>query len=487
MWEVCTYALFFLTTSAVIDQKRGARLGLSRRGNRYPQKLFADTLSVRYGVDLPAFAYDFSEYVTSAVIERASDSNDLHLTMFLVGHSVVFNDYPFETISTDESVLYSWGQASKKWDMNKNRTATTKHSGLSCVLKNNDPKHSQPYRVPALWVPTGVAKDHRLHGSLEVLRCRIKGASTIYSTLSTSIDSSLLVDLVRKKGGVDGSQMFKKLARGSGHKQQQQQQQRRRLMSNIAANFSVQTEHNHQDVLLSFSVPWRLRSVGYGLGFTFNASKIDPWQKHPRHAFHASSSSLKKGTLPKIHLCVAGLRPLHPIRPVGLPSLLEFVEHYVSLGVDHIFLGLMLSPHSQYWAKYRQVLSAYIEDSRVLSMASMALEGFDDAAGFGGVHLQESYASMLFNNQCLYLSKGVADYVVLSTSTELILPFSMYQNSILVRHDCCSGACTVIKFDEHVKQTNTVLISTPLSTPCDSQKAKYGQAIVEPSRFWPKH
>ena len=453
MWIV--WLLFLLTTDA--EMGRDGRSGWPRRGNRSPkQKLSADTLSMRYGVDLPAFAYDFSEYVTSAVIERASDSNELHLTMFLVGHSVVFNDYPFETISTDESVLYSWGQASKKWDMNKNRTATTKHSGLSCVLKNNDPKHSQPYRVPALWVPTGVAKDHRLHGSVEVLRCRIKGASTIYSTLSASLNSSLLIDLVRSKGGAGGSLMIKKLARGSGHKQQQHQS--RRLMSNTVANFSAQAEPT-QDVLLSFSVPWRLRSVGYGLGFTFNASTIDPWHEYSRHSFGApSSSSLKKGALPKIHLCVAGLRPLHPIRPVGLPSLLEFVEHYVSLGVDHIFLGFMLSPHSQYWAKYRQVLSAYIEDSRVLTMASMALEGFDDAAGFGGVHLQDSYASMLFNNQCLYLSKGVADYIVLLRATELVFPVGMFRNLILVRHVCycvltvvlCASA--EVKFDVHVRQ-----------------------------------
>ena len=464
MWIV--WLLFLLTTDAEMDQIKGrdGRSGWPRRGNRSPkQKLSADTLSMRYGVDLPAFAYDFSEYVTSAVIERASDSNELHLTMFLVGHSVVFNDYPFETISTDESVLYSWGQASKKWDMNKNRTATTKHSGLSCVLKNNDPKHSQPYRVPALWVPTGVAKDHRLHGSVEVLRCRIKGASTIYSTLSASLNSSLLIDLVRIKGGAGGSLMIKKLARGSGHKHQQQHQQSRRLMSNTVANFSAQAEPT-QDVLLSLSVPWRLRSVGYGLGFTFNASTIDPWQEYSRHSFGApSSSSLKKGALPKIHLCVAGLRPLHPIRPVGLPSLLEFVEHYVSLGVDHIFLGFMLSPHSQYWAKYRQVLSAYIEDSRVLTMASMALEGFDDAAGFGGVHLQDSYASMLFNNQCLYFSKGVADYIVLLRATELVFPVGMFRNLVLVRH-VCYCVLTVVLCASAARQTNTLLISTPLTT-----------------------
>ena len=121
-------------------------------------------------------------------------------------------------------------------------------------------------------------------------------------------------------------------------------------------------------------------------------------------------------------MCVAGLRPLHPVRPnVGLPSLLEFVEHHSSLGVQHQFLGLLVSAQSPHMSRHKHLLRTFI-DRGLVSILPSALPGFDDAAGFGGVHLNEAYAVLLFNNQCLYLSKGVADYVVLLRANEFILP-----------------------------------------------------------------
>ena len=446
----------------------------STGGRRHAVHLSASTAASSYGQVLPAFSYDFSEYVTSAIIERSADGNDLHLSMFLVGHSVVFNDYPFETISTDESVLYNWGQASKKWDVNKNRTATTKHSGLMCILKNNDPKHSQPYRVPALWVPTGAAQDHKLHGSLEILRCRIKGATTIYSTLSKSLDSALFVDLVRgsraggggSKGEAGGashkSSTSSSSHRVSGHKQKNHG--RRKLFAvgaTVNTSSSSTSSVGDHDVLISFSVPWRSRQVGYGLSFPLNASVFDPWQESSkaRALFGVKNRTLgieKSQSLstlaPKIHLCVAGLRPLHPVRSnVGLPELLEFVEHYVSLSADHIFFGLMLSPRSPHWTKYRHVLQSYVDRGQV-SLSSMALDNFDDASGFGGVHLQDAYASMIFNNQCLYFSKGIADYIILLRATEFILPrpfLQIFLSSVNQKADAATAAVAASSGEEY--------------------------------------
>ena len=45
-----------------------------------------DTASNSYGTTLPAFAFDYSEYLSSAVIERSSMSDNLYLSMFFVGH-----------------------------------------------------------------------------------------------------------------------------------------------------------------------------------------------------------------------------------------------------------------------------------------------------------------------------------------------------------------------------------------------------------------
>jgi len=61
-----------------------------------------------YGTTLPAFAFDYSEYLAGAVIERSSLSDNLYLTMFFVGHGSVAHDWPFDAMSTAEEVLYSW-------------------------------------------------------------------------------------------------------------------------------------------------------------------------------------------------------------------------------------------------------------------------------------------------------------------------------------------------------------------------------------------
>jgi len=97
-----------------------------------------------YGVQLPSFAFDFSEFFSGAVIERSptddhpttvthisTDSHpqgqpsDLYLTMFLVGHSTIHKRYPFVSISTNEEVLHSWSQLIKQW------TAQHRHQQLS--------------------------------------------------------------------------------------------------------------------------------------------------------------------------------------------------------------------------------------------------------------------------------------------------------------------------------------------------------------------
>ena len=386
-----------------------------------------------HGSSLPGFAYDFSEYVVSALIERASDSNELYLSMFLVGHDVVFNDYPFETISTSEETLFSWGQASKVWDRNKNRTALTRHSGLACLLKNNDPKHKQAYRVPALWVPTSEASDSRLHGSLEILRCRLKGTTTIYSTLSKMPQAALFADLIR----------VVPLRGPTADKQSPPQSQlQSQSQSHNSSSLLQQHAQHPYDVLLSFRVPWRSRMTGYGLASatSLNASCHDPWKGAQKHTFLArnkssssssssgstgsssNSAALGSGAQVSVHLCVAGLRPRHPMRPsVGLPMLLEFIEHHISLGVEHIFMGILLSPRSPHFSRHAHVLRGYIERGQV-SLASLALEGYDDAGGFGGVHMQQEYTDMFFHNQCLYLSKGVADFVILLRPTEFLAP-----------------------------------------------------------------
>lgn len=123
----------------------------------------------------------------------------------------------------------------------------------------------------------------------------------------------------------------------------------------------------------------------------------------------------------KTVMCVPGLRPAHPIRPdVGIPMLLEFVEHHLLLGIDHLYLGLMVDSHSIYMHRYINVLQDYIQEGRV-TLISTAMEGYDDVAGFSGMQLNDAYADLFFVNQCLYFNKAMSQYVIALRSASVFL------------------------------------------------------------------
>ena len=54
---------------------------------------------------MPSFAFDYSEYILAAVIERSFDPFDIHLVLFLLGAGN--SSYsPLAALSTEEGVQY---------------------------------------------------------------------------------------------------------------------------------------------------------------------------------------------------------------------------------------------------------------------------------------------------------------------------------------------------------------------------------------------
>ena len=432
----------------------------------------------QYGTSLPAFAFDYSEYVAGAVIERSSLSDNLYLTMFLVGHRTIDHDWPFEMVSTAEEAVYSWGKAAQKWNAtstaNNHRLtdADDRRSGIVCVMQGESRTHT----VPAHWVThTDSATDstgNPITGTFEVLRCPIRGNNrAIYDTLSRG-DSSLFVDLVRLKeraghgssGSTSGRRMLRKKKvkqivdsssssdNSNSHSNAAPTDDRFNAVQQSQEQANADFITSHRNVIVSFGVPWKSRQTGYGVNFhqqpLAGAGHFDMWQPtaHPlggagtgsgsgsgslrgiREGGDAGSASSASASAnananvdPKLFICAGAARPLDPKRAdAGLPMTLEFVEHHVSLGVSHIFLGLALDWHSPLMRKYMLLLQPYIEEGK-LSLSSLALKGYDDAMGFAGMRLNPEYAELFFSNQCLYMAKGVADYVVTLKPSQFLL------------------------------------------------------------------
>ena len=57
--------------------------------------------------------------------------------------------------------------------------------------------------------------------------------------------------------------------------------------------------------------------------------------------------------------------------------------------------------------------------------AAAGTDGIDDVAGVEGVQLKDDFASVMFENQCLYFSKGVADHVILMKASDLMVPAAL--------------------------------------------------------------
>lgn len=103
----------------------------------------------------------------------------------------------------------------------------------------------------------------------------------------------------------------------------------------------------------------------------------------------------------------------------AVPDIIRFVDYHTSIGISHVFVNAPLSPSSPLMLTLLQALSHYI-DSGVLTIISTAIAGVDGASGFLGVVLQSWYASDIMQTSCLYLAKGVAAYIVVTSPTEYL-------------------------------------------------------------------
>lgn len=346
---------------------------------------------IKYGVDLPSFAFDYSEYFSGAVIERSHDK-DLHLSVFMVGHRTISTDFPFHAISTDEEVLHSWSKAIQIWDKTGRKkthapvarrltrtaegTANAPHShhnlhsnlhssGLVCVLQNNDAFSSPVYQSTAYWVQAEYDVDSTSNkNTFAILRCKLRHTALVHANLQ---GKELFVDIMRTTSHRKGHAQQATAGNATGIAKNTFGDSSGGGSGSTSSGTSIVATDTRGVVLSSFSVPWATRVVGYPLQAHVNASTLDPW------ATTDSTLSAGSGALPistptnRIHdtttittqlstttsglaskstttlLCVPSVRPLHPIRAqVSMPMLVEYIEHNLLLGFSHIMLGIAL-------------------------------------------------------------------------------------------------------------------------------------------------
>lgn len=269
-----------------------------------------------YGVELPNFAFDFSEYFVNAAIV-GNDRREVYLNLMILGHHTIYEDFPFEAISTDEKTLSQWSQAIKLWKKEYENHRSLRRKYLCVFTSPTNPKQS--YQSPLTWLTVNRKTNHtdtkiktNLNQNIEHVRCKMK------SSLITKPSAHLFVDIVE----TGNSRSSDKSKDNSPH---------------VLFSFSLNAS-NHADVIYTGypyqkRIPLEVKDLkGKTISFLFG------------FLIFTLGPATTSNQVPKIHACVANVRPMQSPRPlVGAPSLFEFIEHLLLLGIDHTTLGVMIS------------------------------------------------------------------------------------------------------------------------------------------------
>lgn len=340
-------------------------------------------------VPLPNFAVDKSEFIFSSLIERSQKSSlDLHITTILLSHAYLrMPDLELRKVRAAHRA--DWRQAAKSFAATRyhpsGRRRYAYEDRFSCRIAHSN--RSASYVVSGEFVPNRASSSIVSNRRFDILRCPM---------------------LVQRLDDLQGY---------------------------IAADDSLSVEIcRGQEAIISFTVPWRARGAGYLLDAAPNANRHDPWQGiewNPAVSAVNDTRSGANSSLPavplevrKIHLCVPCMKKA--LSKDNIPLVLEFIAHHLNIGFDHISLSTSwhwTSVHHQHLVK---LLAAYIREGKVSisSLAQQPLPEGEEAPQFEvqGMAFFRVFMATLQSNLCLYMSKGVADFMASLDIDEFLVP-----------------------------------------------------------------
>lgn len=328
---------------------------------------FSTILSLNYRQNLPSFSFDLTEVAIASVLERPLFENEVfHVTLFLIGHNALSYkpQMPFLLINGSQDNLMKWNEVSKSW---KKWPIPALNGIYSCRLRHTMPFPIKTFETQAKFLPSDTSTDPGFNRNIEILRCPFP--ITEFELNSITKRGRILVEIMR----------------------------------------------NNQTIF-NYGLSLKTRQTGYGFGFK-KSSRFDAWNR--KHRSDKTSPLLTRSN-PICYICSPIIRPLEPHRPdTSIPMLLEFIQHNIILGFEHQFLGLFLDWDSNYMIQLLRILRPFIKSNQI-SVSSMTLPGYDDASGVLGMMFIDDFTRYIHEQQCLYLSKGHADYVALFHASEFL-------------------------------------------------------------------
>ena len=332
---------------------------------------------------LPSFSADGLEYILGSVIERVTDSMELHLTTFFLGHTLLDTSKKGDLHGTRvaASVKEPWVNFAKQhWKDNHKAPWLGRIPEIYYCRIRNYAADSEYYTVTAEFVPNKGTPDSGTNRRLDILRCKLNNTEIAYSRLRSS-SSEIIVEIFR------------------------------------------------DDVfLIKFGVSWSTRKSGYAMSSPKEklASKLNAWKGADellRKPTDTSNGKTLRGLRSEgrdvLHMCVPGLESF-PTK-TSIPLYLEFIQHHLLLGVDHISIATIFPWGSVHMDRLQMLLTSFIDDGSV-SLSSQSGDGIENVYSTSGLSWFRDNSKIFFVNMCFYHSKGNADYVAVWDFDEFFIP-----------------------------------------------------------------
>lgn len=320
---------------------------------------------------LPNFASDYSDYALGGLIERVADSFDLWLTTFFINHNMLIpgiTESSGTVTSISPDVFEVWDKVATNWDKTRKHyyQSGERVQPPTVLCRITHSAGAEPYVVGGRFVPNDLTSDTNARRRIDIFRCPMKNTQEAYMTLAGA-DSKAVLTVEILKDDV---------------------------------------------IVLKYEIPWSKRMVGFMLDVEKGYSTFDPWKGFDR-------TKPGQWTNDNLHMCVPGLERIPSQK--NMPANLEFIQHHLLLGVQHIFIGAVLGKDSPHMARLRQILESFIDDGSV-TLVSTAHDGLDLVYSFHGTRWFRDSIKTIHVNFCTYFSKGVADYAGVWDFDEFLIP-----------------------------------------------------------------
>lgn len=321
---------------------------------------------------LPLITKDFSDVILGALIERQHDSWSLQLTTFFLCKEQLAN-YTKNIVnpSVRPDALGTWMRTIKLARALKYTTEGKRDDGhvYYCKITNHD--GAAQYKVRGDFIPNEMTPDANANKRLDVLRCPIDKPQQAYRELARS-----------------GAVAQVEVLRG---------------------NYS----------LANFTLDWHSRRTGFMLSAPREASRLDVWKGFDRKAETLPGAKAgPEGGGDDVHMCVPGIES--PMSKQNLAMYAENVQHHLDLGVQHVHLAATYTWGSTNMDLFMEAFGGLIAEGRVSVVSAAGDE--DLVYGLLGMSMHRDNVKIFYVNMCLYLTKGMVDYLAIWDVDEYFIP-----------------------------------------------------------------